>query len=188
VIRGQAWTAAALIAFACGGAASEEASETEPATEESVGQESAAIGPFAGIEPCELLTGTEIEAVTGVAPAVGKKSMEYGGSAPTCDWPSADGSQPMLAHLQVRGSGHTSYDDVVREFEDTFGSAEDLERVEGVGDFAAWNGPRDWGVLWVYSGSMMLEVSANPSPDRDRVEATRELAEMALLRLDEGQP
>jgi hypothetical protein len=175
----------ALLVVACGANPGDDTGARSPeVVGEASSRESRSVGSLADLATCELLTSAEIEAATGVAPGPGQVERPVEDAPPMCQWPSADGETEQLVHLIVTVNAYDDFADLARAYEEELGGAlEGLREIDGIGDFAAWAGDEQWGVLQVYEGGRMLQVSAEPAAGRDRIAASRALAEKALPRL-----
>jgi hypothetical protein len=139
------------------------------------------------IRACELLTASEIEAATGIAPASGQDMSQADGRLPICSWPRSGGAQfDTFVNLLVAPGGYDSYDEFLeRSLDSPLGellSEEDaVQEVDGAGDFGVWM--RELRMLQVYDGDLMVQVTAQAAAGRDELEAARALAVAALDRV-----
>lgn len=149
---------------------------------------SVAATDLTAIDGCALLTAAEIETATGIAPGA-PQDMSFEGSAPMCNWPTADGSNPAFLTVVVgAGSNADSFESAMVEWEESASrmgmdfEREAYEKVDGVGDFGAWLG--EAGMLQAQRGDVMITVSSDTAADRDKREASMQLANNALARID----
>ena len=66
---------------------------------------------LSGVEACELLTASEIEAATGIAPGAPQDMTQVQGQLPMCSWSAPDGRN--VASILVTRGGLESYDQFV---------------------------------------------------------------------------
>jgi hypothetical protein len=135
-------------------------------------------GGAANVPGCELITGAEIQAATGLAPG---RSEEGSKLIRDCNWYTAD-DRPLVG--VVVGAAPRTYEEYLQNMREQLGSdLKDLEmsRVEGVGKYAVWHGE----YLNVAEGNDLLVVwiFAEPAGDKPKREAAIELARKAVPRL-----
>ena len=153
----------------------------EPATATSSRPASQAV-----TDACALLTATEIEAATGIAPGPPKDVSQA--QLPMCNWPTADGSNPAFLTLMIGPShNYTSYDDAMQKWAESAADmgfpfeADDYQEVDGVGDVGAWMA--EAGSLQAHTGTTMIQVMTEAAAGHDRLEAARELVRDVDARL-----
>lgn len=153
----------------------------EPATGTSAGAASEAV-----TDACALLTASEIEAATGIAPGEPKDVSQP--QLPMCNWPTADGSNPAFLTLMIGPShNYTSYDDAMEKWAASAADmgfpfeADSYQEVDGVGDVGAWMA--DAGMLQAHSGRTMIQVMTEVAGGHDRLEAARALVQHVDARL-----
>lgn len=147
----------AVLGTGCGGGA-EPADEGAPA-------DTTATAERTGVAPCELLTASDIESATGVAPA----AAEPDPAEPMCNWPASDGSEDQVVHLIVTDAPAADYEEYVAnaraEWGDGWDEAEfrrNFQPVDGPGDFAVWIPyADDWGALQVFAEGRMIQVTSH---------------------------
>ena len=153
------------------------------------GTPAASLGtPLAEIDACALLTAAEIEAATGIVPGPPGKDGPKS-AVPMCNWPAAEGSYPFALSLLIsRSDNFDSFEGAMLKWQESAESMdfpfdpEDYEEVEGPGKVNAWL--IDAGMLQAHRGNRLVQVYAQVSPDRDRLEASIALATHAMARLD----
>jgi len=133
-----------------------------------------------------MLTATEIEAATGIAP--GPPVDVSQAQLPMCNWPTADGSNPAFLTLMIGPSGnYGSYEEAMEKWAASAADmdfpfdADDYQEVEGVGDVGAWM--PDAGILQAHTGATMVQIMTDVAEGRDKLESARELANQAGARL-----
>jgi hypothetical protein len=129
---------------------------------------------------CELITGAEIQAATGVA-----ASRSEGGARliRDCNWYTAD-DRPLVG--VVVGAAPATNEEYLQNMRQQLGSDMDeleMSRVHGVGTYAIWHG--DGYLLNVAQGTDLLVVwvFSQPAGDKPKREAAIELARKAVPRL-----
>ena len=135
-------------------------------------------------DPCALLSTAEIASMTG-RPA-GAPERTPGRFAATCKWPSADGTDPEMVHVMVSTAGVASYDDYVARTRHAMGrvfSENELQKVEGLGDFAVWAGDARSGALQIFSKGRLLQVTAAATGDRPARDVATALARLAMPQM-----
>ena len=132
----------------------------------------------ANVPGCELITGAEIQAATGLAPG---RSEEGSKLIRDCNWYTAD-DRPLVG--VVVGAAPRTYEEYLQNMREQLGSDMDLvmSRVNDVGNYAVWHGE---GYLNVAEGNHLLVVwiFAEPAGDKPKREAAIELARKAVPRL-----
>ena len=140
---------------------------------------------LSGVEACKLLTASEVEAATGIAPEAPQDMTQVQGQLPMCTWSAPDG-RTVTSILVTRG-GLESYDQFVEMTRSQLGDEFDesnWQHVTDVGDFGVWL-PEEaaGGMLQVYDDGMMVQVDAETDGGRDELEASKELAMKVFGRL-----
>ena len=140
---------------------------------------------LSGVEACELLTASEIEAATGIAPGAPQDMTQVQGQLPMCSWSSTDGRN--VASILVTRGGLESYDQFVEITRSQLGDEFDesnWQHVTDVGDFGVWL-PEEaaGGMLQVYDDGMMVQVDAETEQGKDELEASKDLAMKVFGRL-----
>lgn len=141
---------------------------------------------LSGVEACELLTASEIEAATGIAPGEPQDMSQVQGQLPMCTWPAADGSGGNAASILVTRGGFEDYEQFIEVSRSQMGEdfdEDDWRHVPDVGDFGVWIGEGSWGMLQVYDGDMMVQVDAEVAQGKDELEASKDLAMNVFGRL-----
>jgi hypothetical protein len=141
---------------------------------------------LSGIEACDLLTASEIEAATGIAPGEPQDMSQVQGQLPMCTWPAADGSGRNAGSILVTRGGLEDYDQFIEMTRSQMGADFDvsgLQHIPNVGDFGVWIGEGSWGMLQVYDGEMMVQVDAEAAEGKDELEASKDLALKVFNRL-----
>src|SRR5690606_8325911 len=90
-----------ITAFAVAGC-----SDTAPS-----GTSGSAARDLTAVRACDLLTPTDIEMATGIAPGTGEDMTELDGRLPMCNWTPATGGFRPVANLLVTTSSYTDYDE-----------------------------------------------------------------------------
>ena len=146
---------------------------------------------LSGVKACELLTASEIEAATGIAPGAPQDMTQVQGQLPMCNWPAGDESGRTVVSLLVTRAGQSSYGEFVETSRDQMEdmgmefNEEDWQEVPDVGDFGVWVGEEQLGgMLQVYDDGMMVQVDAETAGGKDELEASKELARKVFSRLD----
>ncbi len=162
-----------ITAFAVAGC-----SDTAPS-----GTSGSAARDLTAVRACDLLTPTDIEMATGIAPGTGEDMTELDGRLPMCNWTPATGGFRPVANLLVTTSSYTDYDEFVRMANDNAFGIElgEFERVDGVGRFGVWLAELE--MLQVFDDDLMVQVAVDVAEDRDPVEAAKALAEAVLGHL-----
>ncbi|HKY61635.1 MAG TPA: hypothetical protein VJP59_11555 [Gemmatimonadota bacterium] len=140
---------------------------------------------LSGVKACELLTASEIEAATGIAPGAPQDMTQVQGQLPMCTWSGPDGRN--VASILVTRGGLTSYDQFVETTRSQLGEDFDesnWQHITDVGDFGVWL-PEEaaGGMIQVYDDGMMVQVDAETAEGKDELEASKELAMKVFDRL-----
>ena len=152
------------------------------------GQAASPATPLAEIDACALLTAEEIEAATGIAPAPPEQDGPKS-AVPMCNWPAAVQGYPFALNLLIAPSdNYSSFDGALAKWQESAESMEfpfdpnDYQEVGEPGTVNAWM--HEAGMLQAHRGNRMVQVYAQVTPDRDRLEASVALARHVLSRLD----
>jgi len=160
-------------------------SRVSPGREHQPGPEVSAVGAPAEMpDPCALLSAADIASTTG-RPA-GAPERTPGRFAATCKWPSADGTDPEMVHVMVSTAEVASYDDYGARTRHAMGrvfSENELQKVEGLGDFAVWAGDARSGALQIFSKGRLLQITAAATGDRPARDVATALARLAMPRM-----
>ena len=142
------------------------------------------------VDPCTLITATEIEEVVGQPPGEPVRKA-LGTSFFECRWPSADGSEHQLAHVAFRPArAPATYEEWVRQYKAGMGDdfeESDLDayqRIDGLGDYALFlDGGSLGGSLQVYDRERMLQVDTAAVPGASNLDLALALGRKAVERL-----
>lgn len=170
---------------ACGGDRSPDTEEIASMSEDEAAEMAREMKDLSGVEACKLLTASEVEAATGIAPEAPQDMTQVQGQLPMCTWSAPDG-RTVTSILVTRG-GLESYDQFVEMTRSQLGDEFDesnWQHVTDVGDFGVWL-PEEaaGGMLQVYDDGMMVQVDAETDGGRDELEASKELAMKVFGRL-----
>lgn len=174
------------LAAACGGDEPPDLDEIASMSEDEAAEMAREMKDLSGVEACELLTASEIEAATGIAPGEPQDMSQVQGQLPMCTWPAADGSGRNVTSILVTRGGLESYEQFVEVSRSQMGAdfdEGDWQHIPDVGDFGVWIGEGSWGMLQVYDGDMMVQVDAEPAQGKDELEASKDLAMKVFGRL-----
>jgi hypothetical protein len=155
--------------------------------------------PDKNVDPCSLLTNSEIQAVQGYAPAQKVPSEQPAGSFrfTQCFYRTAEFSNSVSVAVGVplttdsKRSGPRQY--WQQQFRKQVSTAPGRKKKEppkpiaGLGDEAFWVGDPITGALYVLKGEIFLRVSVGgPSDQTEKIKRARALAAHALKRLRTG--
>ncbi|UCF19967.1 MAG: hypothetical protein JSU87_00720 [Gemmatimonadota bacterium] len=150
------------------------------------GEESAAAAAEApGMDVCGLVTAEQIEEALSQQPGE-PTAGTMGPSNLTCVWPAADGSNPRLVHLLIGERTAATYEEYLANARQQMGDHfrdHALEKVEGIGDFAVFASFDRAGLLQVFAGNHLIQVSAGPSAHRSAQQNCMKLARTILSRI-----
>lgn len=175
-----------MLLHACGGDGPPDHDEIASMSEDEAADMAREMKDLSGVEACELLTTSEIQAATGIAPGEPQDMSQVQGQLPMCTWPAADGSGRNVASILVTRGGMKDYDQFLEMTRTGMGADFDessLQHVSDVGDFGVWMGEGSWGMLQVYDADMMVQVDAEVAQGKDELEASKDLALRVFGRL-----
>lgn len=93
------------LAAACGSDEPPDLDEIASMSEDDAAEMAREMKDLSGVAACELLTASEIEAATGIAPGEPQDMSQVQGQLPMCTWPAADGSGRNVASILVTRGG-----------------------------------------------------------------------------------
>ena len=179
----------ALTVSACSGDEPPTLEEAASMSEDEAAERARDMKDLSGVEACDLLTASEIEAATGISPSPPQDVSQVQGQLPMCNWSAAEGRN-VVSLLVTRG-GFSSYDEFLETTRSQMTdmgmdfSEEDWRHVPDVGDFGVWLSEGfAGGMLQVYDDGLMVQVDAEPGEGKDEMEAAKELAERVFDRID----
>ncbi len=138
----------------------------------------------AALDVCGLVKAEQIEEALSQEP--GEPAAGMMGSALTCVWPAADGSNPRLVHLLIGERTASTYEEYLANARQQMGDHfqdHSLEKVEGIGDFAVFANFGETGLLQVFAGGHLVQVSAGPGAHRSAQQNCMKLAREVLKRI-----
>jgi hypothetical protein len=178
---------AVAVGAACGGDEPPDLDEIASMSEDEAEEMAREMKDLSGVEACDLLTASEIEAATGIAPGAPQDMSQVQGQLPMCTWPAADGSGGNATSILVTRGGLKNYDQFIEITRAGMGAdfnQDNWQHVPDVGDFGVWL-DEDFagGMLQVYDGDLMVQVDAEAVEGKDELEASKDLATKVFDRL-----